>query len=254
MAGSYSDLYENYVLNYVLNATPLPGHNTLSYGLSTSTNGDTLALTDELVATGYSRVSGINFGTAALHATTNTTTLSFTNSGGTDWPAVNAGFIVNDSSNEIIAWNDFLGTVVIPSSSLTVNPGQLVFDSGGIFTTPVDDELLNIILNGATASISFASLHMALSSTVIAEDGTGITEITDAGRKDVTSSWSTATTGSSTLTETSFTQATVAYTVKAWALYNAASAGTLVIYGNLVQSVPVSINDIFKLTTVLSLD
>jgi hypothetical protein len=123
---------------------------------------------------------------------------------------------------------------------------------------PFNDYLRNSVLNnvfGATAFAPSATLYLGLSTTVIADDGTGVTEPVGGGyaRQTVTNdktSWSTATGADNridNLVELVFPEATGAWgTVTHFFISDAATGGNILVSGALTATKTIDVGDVAR--------
>jgi len=245
--GSLSNYVENEILDHVLLTGDWAQPSALYVGLSTADPTDDGSGIAEPSGNGYARVQHDAWDAAASRATENTGTISFPEATGA-WGTI-THFFISDASTagNMIAHGALSASKTIGSgdnASFQDGAIDVSFNSGGIATFLANAVLDHIFEN--TAYDTTADIYVALSKANPTDDASGLDEHSGDNYARVNhNAWDVASAGA---TENNgaitFPQASAAWgTVTHFAMFDAASGGNLLFYGNLDNSRNIGQND-----------
>lgn len=123
MAGSFTDSFENSVLNYIFNDTPLPS-GTFEVGLFTSAPTDSSAGTEVVTSgTAYARQAVSSWTTSTAGLVSNTSDINFPTATGPGWGTIVAIGVFKGTT--LIAHADVTGKQITAGDTVKIMAGDL---------------------------------------------------------------------------------------------------------------------------------
>ena len=259
--GSFTNTYEDKILNHILKNTELTQPTNIYLALSTADPTEDGSGISEPSGNGYARALVNTWNAASNRQTANTNDINFNTATGS-WGTITHWALYDDlTAGNIIAHGSFNvsktinagNTAFCPAGALTVS-----FNSGGI-TTYLANKILDHIFKN-TALTQFANLYVGLSTSNPGDSGSLAGEPSGNGYNRVlNNSWSVASGGSSSNSAIiTFPTATGSWgTVTHGFIADASTSGNVLLYGSLNSSTPVTTNDVLRFNTsqlIISLD